>query len=324
MDTSTHFVMGIGLFALSHIDPVIASDPETARVVLLSTVISSEIPDIDTLYRFRGNAIYIRKHRGFSHSIPMIFIWPTLLTALAYLIFPEANWIHVWLWSFVAVFIHVFIDCFNSYGTQILRPFSRKWVAWHIINIFDVFIMSVHLLGFALWWFFPQYPEWIFIGVYLSIIAYIFIRWKIRRNIIEYIQSKIGQTGRYTLVPTVRFHTWHVIVELPDRVLLGEWKKGQLEWANEMTTRYLHHPAVKESKKADAIRSFLSFTSYGYPMVIEHPFGYEVRWIDVRYHDKKSFPFMAVVLLDQQYRIFYSFVGWIGRENLEKRINQWL
>jgi len=316
--------MGIGLFGLAQLDPVVASHPETAKAVFLGTVIGSEIPDIDTLYRFRGNATYIRKHRGFSHSIPMILIWPTLLTALFQLVFPEADWMHVWLWSFIAVFIHSFIDCFNSYGTQILRPFSRKWVAWHIINIFDVFIMAVHVVGFTLWWIFPAHPDRIFIAVYLSIIAYIALRWQIRRNLIERVRKEVNQPGRYTLVPTVRFGVWHVIVELPDRIKLGEYKNGQLEWTSEMATADMRHPATKESKKANAIRSFLSFTSYGYPKVFPRPFGYEVRWLDVRYHDKKHFPFVAVALLDKQYQIFYSFVGWISREHLEKRVKDWL
>lgn len=69
MDTGTHLIMGIGLGGLAAIDPVVAANPAIHTAVLLGTVIGSQAPDLDGLLRLKGNAIYIRNHRGISHSL---------------------------------------------------------------------------------------------------------------------------------------------------------------------------------------------------------------------------------------------------------------
>ncbi|NWN98904.1 MAG: metal-dependent hydrolase, partial [Bacillus sp. (in: Bacteria)] len=116
MDTGTHFVMGIALGGLATIDPVVFNHPETYQSVLIATIVGSQIPDIDTVLKLRNNAIYIRNHRGITHSIPAVVLWPIIIALLLYLFYPEVNLLHVWLWTFLAVFLHVFVDIFNAYG----------------------------------------------------------------------------------------------------------------------------------------------------------------------------------------------------------------
>lgn len=70
MDTGTHLVIGLGLAGLSQIDPSVSADSAATTAVFIGTVIGSQIPDVDGLLRFKGNATYIRNHRGRSHSLP--------------------------------------------------------------------------------------------------------------------------------------------------------------------------------------------------------------------------------------------------------------
>jgi inner membrane protein len=316
--------MGIALFGLSKLDPTVAAHPETARAVLLGTVIGSEIPDADTVTRFFGSAVYIRHHRGLSHSLPMLFIWPTLVTSGLSLFLPGADWLHVWLWTFVAVFIHVFIDLFNAYGTQALRPLTPRWISLDVLHIFDPFIFSLHLLGFLLWWLLPDRSGPVFTAVYLLIAAYIALRSLIHHRIVCRLQQDLPSHFRVTVTPTARFHVWNVIVEEPRVVKVGEFRKGNLIWTGQIRTADLVHPAAIRSRDTDAVEAFLSFSSYGYPKVYTRPFGFEVRWLDVRYVFKKRFPFVAVALLDQELRPFGSFVGWMNREQLEKKVRHLL
>ncbi|UWE03978.1 metal-dependent hydrolase [Laceyella sacchari] len=322
MDTVTHFVMGIGLFGLAHLDPAIGANPDTSQAVLLGTVIGSQMPDSDTIFRFRGNATYIRQHRGFSHSLPMLSIWPSFITAGLHLFWPNADMVHLWWWTFLAVFIHIFIDLFNSYGTQAGRPFTNKWIAFHTLAIFDPFIFAIHLIGFLLWWLFPNQVGFHFLTIYVAIAVYIAIRIWIRRRLTLAVQRDRNRNGRYTLIPTGNWFHWKVIAEFAEEVHLGEIRNQQLLWIGRISTKGLQHPATLHSKKAEPIKAFLDFTSYGYPEVRKRAYGYEVRWLDVRYHSKKHFPFLAVALLDHEYNIIYSFVGWINQEQLDKKVKQ--
>ncbi|SEN73562.1 metal-dependent hydrolase [Lihuaxuella thermophila] len=324
MDTSTHFVMGLGLFGLAHLDPAVTAHQEGAQAVLLATVIGSQIPDSDILYRIRGNASYIRNHRGWTHSLPMLLVWPTLITLSLSLFFPATHHLHLWFWAFLAVFIHVFIDLFNTYGTQALRPISNRWISWDVLNIFDPFIFIIHLAGFVLWWSLAVNPGYIFAVVYLVLIAYVAWRTWVHHKLVIWLKKQVNEPGRYTVTPSIKWNVWNMIVEQPDLVKMGEIRKDQLYWTGQLSTKDLNHPAAIHSKKADPIRAFLAFTSYGYPLVYCRPFGYEVRWLDVRYHYKKHFPFVAVALLDRDYQPFHSFVGWMSEDQLEKRVKHLL
>src|SRR5699024_3526157 len=73
------------------------------------------------------------------------------ISAIIYMFVPEVNFLHLWLWTFLAVIIHVFVDIFNAYGTQALRPFSHKWFALGFINTFDPYIFFLHVAGIIAW-----------------------------------------------------------------------------------------------------------------------------------------------------------------------------
>lgn len=319
MDTITHCIMGVGLFGLSHIDPIVSTHPATATAVLAATIIGSQLPDTDGVYRFIGPAAYVRNHRGWTHSLPMIVIWPLFLTCILNLFLPESHAMHVFFWSFIAVFIHIFIDLFNTYGTQALRPFTSKWISWNILNIFDPFLFGIHIIGFILWAATPYSPTSIFVTIYLILVIYIFWRTWMHHKLKNWVKHQT-KVDRITLTPTIRWQVWNVIMEDEKGVQVGKICNKQLIWTGYISKGALSDPIVKRSKKADAVDAFLSFTSYGYPIVYKRSFGYEVRWLDVRYHYKKHFPFVAVAFLNKEHHIQASFVGFMGEKLLAKRV----
>ena len=118
MDTGTHLVIGLGLAGLSQIDPSISANTAATTAVFIGTVIGSQIPDIDGLLRFKGNAVYIRNHRGRSHSLPALPLWTLLITGA------------------IAPFFHGIPFCISPcglaspfafmYSPTVLTPMARK------------------------------------------------------------------------------------------------------------------------------------------------------------------------------------------------------
>ena len=83
MDTASHILLGVTLGGLATIDPSV-SDTGAAAAVMMGTILASNAPDLDTVLRLRGmNSI--RHHRGITHSLPGLLIWPVLVTALFWL-----------------------------------------------------------------------------------------------------------------------------------------------------------------------------------------------------------------------------------------------
>ncbi|WP_409342258.1 metal-dependent hydrolase [Paenibacillus sp. MBLB4367] len=322
MDTGTHLVIGLGLAGLAHIDPVVAADSTVSAAVLIGTVLGSQAPDSDGLLRLRGNATYIRNHRGASHSIPAVIIWTLLITAALVFAFGSLPVLHVLGWVFVAVVFHVFTDLFNTYGTQALRPFSEKWVSWNIIHIFDPFIFGSHLVAVFLWSIGAGKPQYIFPVLY-GLVALYYI-W---RTVVHYLlESKLYQKDanysvgdRYFLIPTFHWYVWNVVKKQENGAfVVGEFKNKQLKWYDSVSCA--SHPAVDASKSHVDISSFLYFSSFACAELKEHPWGYEVRWVDVRYRHRKQYPFVAVLLLDTKLQPLDSYVGWLSDSRLEKKL----
>lgn len=322
MDTGTHLVMGLGLAGLSTIDPVVASDPSLAAAVFAGTVLGSQAPDLDTVLRIRGNAAYIRNHRGLSHSIPAVAIWIAAITGLLYLFIPNHSLLHLGLWVALAVCIHIFSDLFNTYGTQAFRPISERWVAWNIIHIFDPTIFLSHTIALFLWSVHAAPPQFIFPVLYGLLILYYLWRTVIHHKLESrlHLHDEHYENGqRYLLIPTVNLFVWNIVkITGANQYMLGEWRKGNIRWIDHIQCS--EHPAVAVSRNHPDIASFLYYSSYACAEVVQHAWGFEVRWADVRYRHRKQYPFVAVLLVDHEMTPLDSYVGWLSDSRVRKRL----
>lgn len=324
MDTATHVVMGLGLAGLSFVDPVVSSNPSIAGAVMLATILGSQAPDADTALRLKDNALYIRNHRGITHSLPFLIIWPALLTLVITPFFGIVNLQaigHVALWSFIAVAIHVFSDLFNTYGTQAARPFTEKWIAWNIIHIFDPFIFGSHAAAIILWISDMIPPAPLFITLYVCITLYYIWRTVAHHRVTKSIKNKDVRhhiNDRYIVIPTISPRRWNIVkAKIDGSYDVGQLINGHLKWIKHAISST--HPAVEHSKSHPDIQAFLYFTSYAVAEVEELPSGYIVRWGDVRYLHRKQFPFVAVLVMDNQYHPLNTYVGWLSSDKLDEK-----
>jgi len=324
MDSASHFVIGVGLAGLSQLDPVVQSDPALSTVVIIGTIVGSQAPDFDTITRLKSNETYIRHHRGASHSIPAILLWTLILSTILFLFVPEpAHYLHLLGWIMLAVSLHVFMDLFNTYGTQAFRPFSKKWISWNIIHIFDPFIFSTHVIAVLLWILGIGDPVVIFPLLYACLIVYYVVRTIYHRWVDVSIsrQMSLPDDDTLTVMPTVRFSYWHLMLIRNDGSYeLGTYNKGQINWLETVSSD--EHPLIEKSKSHSSVAALLEFSNYTVANVTTHYWGTEVRWCDVRYRYRKQYPFVAIVFYDQEQQPIASYVGWLNDQKLYKRLYQ--
>jgi len=322
VDTGTHVVMGIALGGLATLDPVVAGSHATAVSVLIGTIAGSQIPDIDTVLKLRNNAIYIRNHRGVTHSIPAVILWPLLITAVIYPFFSGASLLHLWAWTFAAVFIHVFVDIFNAYGTQALRPFSSKWVALGVINTFDPIIFAIHVIGIFIW-ILGAKPGVTFLIMYAVIIAYYVRRYLAKMKVLKDVKGLIPDATEVIIAPTMRFHQWRIAAMNKKEFFVGRSVNQQVE----ILDRFIrvpvpNTPVIEAAKKDKNLSAFLSFSPVYRWEVDEYSDFYEVRFIDLRYRSNGHYPFVAVVQLDFDLKPISSYTGWVFSEKkLRKKLS---
>lgn len=327
MDTATHVVMGAALGGLAiSIDPVVAETTVNTNSVFIAAMIGSQIPDIDTILKLKNNAIYIRNHRGITHSLPAVLFWPILLTFSLLLFYPEANLFHLWLWSFIAVFLHVFVDIFNAYGTQALRPLSKKWVALGVINTFDPFIFGIHLAAILLWALGLD-------GMYtfVTMYSFMFIYYLLRFLMKAIVQSAIKKTlpsdevvERMIVAPTMRLNQWRIAVITKEHYYVGRAFGRSITMFDKFERQVIPNtPMIQAARQDKNVSAFLSFSPVYRFKITELADGtFEVRFIDLRYRSNGHYPFVAIVHLNEQLEMITSYTGWIfSEEKLRKKLN---
>lgn len=322
MDTGTHVVMGIAIGGLAMSDPAVSAEAATASAVFAGVIIGSLIPDVDTVLKLRNNAVYIRHHRGITHSIPAVFLWPLIITLLLSFILPGAAFFHVWAWTLLAVFLHVFVDIFNAYGTQALRPFSKKWVAIGVINTFDPIIFTLHILAISIWSFGvdPFYP---IVSMYIIIFFYYLLRFAVKAAVKNAVAHTIPDATEIIIAPTLRFFQWRVAASSENYHYVGRAYGRSITIYDRFTKDPLpEFPEVKAALEDHNVKAFTAFSPIYRWEITKFGDLCEVKLIDLRYRSKGHYPFVAVAHIDNELNVVSSYTGWIfSDEKLNKKLN---
>lgn len=314
MDTGTHIAMGVALGGLATLDPTVQSDPILFNAVLVGTIVGSHAPDFDTILKLKNNAVYIRHHRGATHSIPAVLMWGVVLAGIIHAVVPSVSFIHLWAWTALAVVIHVLVDIPNAYGTQAYRPFTNKWVAKGFINTFDPYIFLLHVAGIIAWMLGAN-PGYTWLIVYAVIVLYYIKRYIDKREIVKKIHEYYPDIEQIATSPTIKHNYWRVAITTTDRFYVGAVQDGHIEIIDEFSKVPLPNNEIINLAKDDKnISAFLSFSPVYRWETNDYDDFTEVRFIDLRYRSNEHYPFVAVVQIDDNMRIMTSYTGWIFSE----------
>lgn len=133
MDTLTHIVLG------ACIGEAIAGK-QLGKKALLLGALAQNIPDLDFVASFwLPTSADLLAHRGFTHSfLFVLLITPILAFASRRVFYADDMTLKRWMlfWG-LQVFIHIFIDAFNAYGTGWFEPFNHYRVSFNSMFVAD-------------------------------------------------------------------------------------------------------------------------------------------------------------------------------------------
>lgn len=318
MDTFSHIVIGLGVGSLAQMDPAIANHPALSQAVILGAVIGSNAPDIDFIYLLKGKGGYIRNHRGISHSLPALPIWGCAASAIAYLFFPGISFLHVFLWTFFSVILHVILDLLNVDGTQVLLPFSRKWIAFDALPLMDPYLLALHFLGFSLLPFYPIGRT--FFVIYGFMIIYLLIRASTAFFTKKQLQNHFRNAIQIKLIPRMTLLKWNIIIETREDFMFGVYYEGSLNIEHSLSKKIDFPELVAQSKNNQYVSDFLSATHFAFPFVRKCKTGYFVDWQDLRFRTKKFFPFRAILFISLDLKNKKGYIGWLNSLKQYKKV----
>ena len=308
MDTPTHIIIGFGLASLSQLDPIVATSPPMSNAVLIGIVLGSNAPDFDFVFKLRGHEYYRRHHRGWSHSFLALPLWALLIASSIFPFFLPPSFLHLFLWTSLAVVVHVLLDLFNVYGTQVLRPFSTKWISFDSVPLTDWYIFALHTVGFCFLQIFDAVE--VFAVVYLIMILYISFRtfyvWIIKCNLYDHFRK----AEHIKLIPRAAILKWDVLIETDVDFLFGVYQHGILAIEHTAPKVKEGHDLILTSRKDKVISNFLSTTNYAFPFVQERKNGHFILWKDLRFRKNKFFPSLAITFISSDKKSKASYSGW--------------
>lgn len=139
MDIVHHaFIGGVGRVALS------SQQQELAGLGFLA---GSVVPDLDVAFMAGGKRFYLKRHQGPTHSLPLAPLYAAILASILAL---EVGW----QWAFflgvlAGLVVHVTLDWFNTFGIQLLWPFSRRRFCLDAVFFIDSVAWTLTALYFA-------------------------------------------------------------------------------------------------------------------------------------------------------------------------------
>lgn len=225
MDSLTHVVLG------ACIGEALAGKKLGKKALVLGAAAQS-LPDIDFVASFWLNpANDLLAHRGFTHSFLFIALTAPALALIAdrYLaksLLPMRQWI-----TFFALqlFVHIFLDAFNAYGTAWFEPFAHTRVSFNTLFVADPFL-SVPLAAAFVFLLFSsiQHPRRL-LAARLAIlwwVAYLgyasMNKLSIDRTVKESFAEQEIPVTRYFSTPTpLNAWLWYVVANTGDGSYVG-------------------------------------------------------------------------------------------------------
>lgn len=292
MDPVTHMVIGIALYKMGG-QPMTIQNP-----TLLGAILGAVIPDIDIVLQKWGDYIYLKHHRGASHSIIGLAVFSTLITVVLLPLYKHMNFLNVLIWTFLGCVSHSAVDMLNSYGAEFLWPFYKKKISFGLLIIFDPILFVLLLL----YDFCSMNSLYNILGK-SAFIAYFAFRVLMFLGVEYKLRKYFGVERRsINVAPTIAgLFKWHFIVTMPSKTVVGEKSifNKKVKIVKELIA--LEKELNDKVSNTTLAQFFQKFTPFSHILWDE---GKRIfKFIDVRYYMKNNFLHHATIKVDEDYNV---------------------
>lgn len=292
--------------------------PEGSTAALaVGVLVGAELPDIDVVVRYvRGPAHYLRIHRGPTHGVASVLVL-SLITAVIIRWFAPATPLSLlWSWTLLGALSHIGFDVLNDYGTQVLWPFSRRWVAFDLVPIIDMWVVGAIGGGWLVHLVLGSPRTWVFTGVWAIIGTYLVMRVWAHRRACWLVSDRFKREApsreaapagdgwpeeRISVHPCILSLTaWRYLVKTETAYLTGSvWVSDGHVSEPERSSNQMDK-IVHASLQSDFVAQFSHWVRRPRVTVSQHEGLYRVEWTEARYERFGFSPFRAYAWLDQE------------------------
>ncbi|PMP71803.1 MAG: hypothetical protein C0186_02900 [Thermodesulfovibrio aggregans] len=249
MDPVTHTLSGF----------VLGKTLSKNRLILAIILVSSLMPDIDILTRLYSKELFLMYHRGITHGIGALFLFP-LLPGIIFR--KKLGFLKAYCCSFIAYALHLFLDLTNQYGTKIFSPFDWNSYNLSLTFIIDPYVLIPLLLAVFLSIKFKKQAKFLYIFSLAFIALYIATKAYLKAEAIDFLKQKI-EAHQYRVYPLPNdFLRWWFVARHSDEYITGFVDLFTKRVYGDEKYKIKNDPAIIKSKEAEAVRALLSFAKH--------------------------------------------------------------
>lgn len=294
MDTLSHAVFGIAIASLSG-QPFSVNDP-----IYLASLLGSQAPDFDIIALLRGNFAFLRQHRAFSHSIPGIIAWSTLIAGFLHVFIPSAPLYTLFCWALAGAFSHIAIDYFNTHGAAILWPVRKERISLHMLNVIDPILLGV-LLSLYLFKMTPLILGFVTFAILIGYIALrYYLRFKAKHQLLAHFKDH--QIVRIVIMPSLKkIFAWDFVLETVNYHYIGQIRafKDAIEFRVNLPRLENVSELTEKAQKTLVGQFFCTFTPFAYYEEERDMDSLRVNIYDLRYYLDQQFIHRATIIFNE-------------------------
>lgn len=301
MDPVTHGVIGLAISAFSG-TPVSLSNP-----ISIGCAIGAMSPDIDIIAKFWGDFVYLKHHRGITHSLPTLAGLAAAITGMLSFGFSDFNFLQVFIWTFIGCASHTFFDILNSYGAKLFMPFTKRKLTVGILMLYDPVISILALLLI-----FTKYKSMVFfLGITIVFVLYLLARIRGKRKAKHYLTQYYSNGYKILKVDVLpslmAFHKWDFIIDTNSHYIVGQINYLNQSIRERKKYKKPDQEIVDLFEETNIGRYFREFTPNYHIIHFEEMGKNILKSIDLRYYLRNNFMHHATVVCDDEMNVVESF-----------------
>ncbi len=297
MDPITHAVVGLSIAVLAG-EPLAVSNP-----AIIGCVAGAVIPDGDIIMQLKGDYVYLKNHRGASHSIPVMFLYAGALTGLLWLLFGNIMLWRTFLLTLIGCFSHIALDITNSYGAQILWPLNKKRITLDLLLIYDPMLVIV-CLAIILPYARSIVPPYV---AALAFAGYLLLRHMMKKKAQDIAYESIGdkyEPVHFRIMPSmIGLIKWHFVLSTGEEKVIGEVNLFPRRFRLIDIKKNIDNSLYKLVADTPIARFFSQFTPIFHIDCEKREENLIFRFIDLRYYIARDFLHHATAVINRNLEV---------------------
>jgi inner membrane protein len=286
---------------------VLAGEPlSVANPAIIGCIAGAVIPDGDIIMQLKGDYVYLKNHRGLSHSIPMMFVYAGAITGLLWLLFGNIALGKVLMFALFGCFSHIALDITNSYGAQIFWPLSKKRITVDLLLIYDPMLI-VLCLTIILPFTRSIIPPYV---VVLIFACYLMLRYLMKKRAQVVAFKNLGDKYKpvnFRIMPSmIGLIKWHFILSTGKEKVIGEVNIFPRRFRIIDIKKNLDKSLYKLAIETPIAKFFSQFTPIFHIDCEKKEGGYTFEFVDLRYYIAKDFLHHATAVINKDLEVVTS------------------